>query len=365
MPSDPIPPATPATVESGGSVLPVVERPRAGLSTLAIVIAAAIGAVLLFSVLNARRQSLTAPSTDVRAIDSARPSATVPQLVIPPEPAPTPVAPPPTYAPEQPPPAPAPQPQPQPQPQPRAYVPFSQAPTFQNIPPAAPPRNAGGASLVIDNSEGAARPATPVPMPPSPLQARNDTDRARAGMFANRATTVVQGTLIPAVLETGFDSTRPGFARAIVSRNVIGFDGTRVLIPRGSRLIGEYRSDAGPGQNRALINWTRLIRPDGATISIGSPAADRVGRTGVRADVDTHFFERFSGAILQSALDVGVNLASRGSNIPVIVGLPNDNGINQIARGNQVPRTLSVKPGTSISIFVARDLDFTEVEGAR
>ncbi|MBO9622406.1 MAG: TrbI/VirB10 family protein [Sphingomonas sp.] len=182
-------------------------------------------------------------------------------------------------------------------------------------------------------------------------------------MFANRATTVLQGTLIPAVLETGFDSNRAGFARAIVSRNVIGFDGTRVLIPRGSRLIGEYRSDAGPGQNRALINWTRLIRPDGATINIGSPAADRVGRTGIRADVDTHFFERFSGAILQSALDFGVNLALRGSNGPVIVPLPNNDSSAIQNRFNQVPRTLSVKPGTSISVFVARDLDFTEVEG--
>ncbi|WBY07900.1 TrbI/VirB10 family protein [Sphingomonas sp. 7/4-4] len=196
-----------------------------------------------------------------------------------------------------------------------------------------------------------------------PAQPGSDTDRARAGMFANRATTVMQGTIIPAVLETGFDSTRPGFARAIVSRNVVGFDGTRVLIPRGSRLIGEYRSDAGPGQNRALINWTRLIRPDGATINIGSPAADRMGRTGIRADVNSHFWERFSGAILQSALDVGVNLASRQANGTIIVPVQGSlNGVNQITQPTRVVPTLTVKPGTSISIFVARDLDFTEVE---
>jgi len=63
------------------------------------------------------------------------------------------------------------------------------------------------------------------------------------------------------VLETAFDSTRPGLARALVQSDVRGFDGSRVLIPRGSRLIGEYRSDVAPGQHRALVNWTRLIRP--------------------------------------------------------------------------------------------------------
>ena len=111
------------------------------------------------------------------------------------------------------------------------------------------------------------------------------------------------------MLETALDSTRPGFARAIVSRDVRGFDGSRVLIPRGSRLIGEYRSEVAPGQRRALVNWTRLIRPDGVTIAIGSPAGDPLGRGGIRARVNSHFFERFAGAILQSALDIGVNLA--------------------------------------------------------
>ncbi len=87
-------------------------------------------------------------------------------------------------------------------------------------------------------------------------------------MFANRATTVPQGTLISAVLETAFDSTRTGFARALVQRDIRGFDGTQVLIPRGSRLIGEYATDNAPGQKRAMIAWSRLIRPDGITIEI-------------------------------------------------------------------------------------------------
>src|SRR3546814_2996545 len=81
--------------------------------------------------------------------------------------------------------------------------------------------------------------------------------------MSNRSTTVPQGTLIPAVLETAFNSTGSGFARALVQRDIYGFDGARVLIPLGSRLIGEYASDTSPGQKRAFVTWTRIIRPAG------------------------------------------------------------------------------------------------------
>ena len=175
------------------------------------------------------------------------------------------------------------------------------------------------------------------------------------------------GNAIPAVLETALDSTRPGFARAIVSRDVRGFDGSRVLIPRGSRLIGEYRSEAAQGQRRALVNWTRLIRPDGATIAIGSPAGDPLGRGGIRARVNSHFFERFAGAILQSALDIGSNLAAgaAGGTVVIVPGTLQQAVGPQIVQPAQITPTLTVRQGTSISIFVARDLDFTGVEARR
>ncbi len=140
-----------------------------------------------------------------------------------------------------------------------------------------------------------------------------------------------------------------------------GFDGRRVLIPRGSRLIGEYRSEVATGQRRALVNWTRLIRPDGVTMAIGSPAGDPLGRAGIRARVNTHFFERFAGAILQSALDIGVNLAAGagGGTVVVLPGTVQGAVAPQIVQPSQVTPTLRVRQGTSISIFVARDLDFT------
>jgi len=83
--------------------------------------------------------------------------------------------------------------------------------------------------------------------------------------------------------------------------------------------------------------------------------------------VNSHFLERFGGAILQSVLDIGVNAAARAVDSPTVIALPGSFGgaASQRIQPQQVTPTLTVKRGTSISIFVARDLDFTGVEQAR
>ncbi|WP_294055014.1 TrbI/VirB10 family protein [Sphingomonas sp.] len=332
-----------------------------------IAIFMAVLGVLLFTVLDARRQSLNAPAVKPGALDRTSPGAEAPPLYVPPPPPSAPVEPPVQQV--QPAPAPA---LPPPQPQ-IIYVP-QPAPPQQQAAPQQPPRVAGDPALVIDTTSGeapAGGPGATGAVPPNAAAGGPDSStrspgiaggRVRVAQFANRSSTVPQGTLIPAVLETGLDSTRPGLARAMVTKDVRGFDGTRILIPRGSRLIGEYQAEASPGQKRALVNWIRLIRPDGATIAIGSPVSDPVGRGGMKAKVDNHFFARFTGAILQSALDIGVNLASRSANSPVIVALPGT--VQQTTQPltqqtQQVTPTLKVSPGTSITVFVARDLDFS------
>ena len=259
----------------------------------------------------------------------------------------------------------APEPQPAPTPpaaplQQSASQPYTPTPT-----PAPPPRTSSGAILVVDLSQAqpsADRTATPSESRPS-SGLGSTALRSRAGSIANRSTTVPQGTLIPAVLETALDSTGAGYVRALVQRDVHGFDGTQILIPRGSRLIGEYSSDTSPGQKRAFVTWTRLIRPDGVTIALLSPATDPVGVGGVRAKVNSHFFERFAGSILQSAMLIGGNLAARSVGDSVVVALPGSfPGASGTTTGTQIPPTLNVRQGTSISVFVARDLDFTGVE---
>jgi type IV secretion system protein VirB10 len=205
--------------------------------------------------------------------------------------------------------------------------------------------------------------ARPEPLPAPQANGQLTGNRVNATRLVNPANTVPQGAVIQAVLETALDSNRPGFARAIVSRDVRSFDGSRVLIPRGSRLFGEYKADLAQGQKRAFVNWLKLTRPDGVQIAIESPAADPLGRAGLGGKVNSHFFERFSGAILQSVLDIGVAVASRkATGDTVVVGLPGSTQTLINPNIEAIKPTLSVKHGSGVTVFVARDLDFSGLD---
>jgi len=183
---------------------------------------------------------------------------------------------------------------------------------------------------------------------------------AIAGRTFDPATTVTQGTLIPAVLETAIDTDVPGFVRAVVSADVRGFDGGAVLVPRSSRLIGQYKSGLSAGQKRAYVIWTRLIRPDGASVDLGSPAVAFGGEAGLAGKVNTHFFERFGSAMLLSVIGGLTSVANTGAS--VILGGGQSAAATAVQQGGQVGPTVRVRPGEPIRVFTARDLDFSKVK---
>jgi type IV secretory pathway VirB10-like protein len=194
-----------------------------------------------------------------------------------------------------------------------------------------------------------------------------EPERAEATKLHHRATLIPQGTTITGVLETALDSDLPGYTRAVVSRDVRGFDGSEILIPRGSRVIGEYKSAVAQGQTRAFVIWTRVIRPDGVSIQIASSGTDPLGRAGLAGKVNTHFFERFSGAILLSVVDAGVqNLANRSNNTSIVIGSSGDAATASFSAlvPTAIPPTIKVAQGAPIRIFVARDLDFSTVQSS-
>lgn len=350
---------------------PIVALPRSGLPGAIIAIAVAILALALFLILDGRRRS-AAPRADAAL---ATPIASPPPLAVPPEPSPTPMVtltlPPPT-------PTPSPQTLPVVPPAPQTVIiPVSPvaAPTF-TVPetPQRPVARLSEPALVVDGgvdvrgTQNAAAPTGNVQGRSGTGGGTGDDAAARATVIRSRTDVMAVGTLIPAVLETPIDTARPGLVRAIVSRDTPGFDGRRVLVPRGSRLIGEYQADVRGGQNRVLVTWTRLIRPDGVSIRLGSPASDPLGGAGVPGQVHSFFLQRFAGAVLQSALTIGVNVASRPGNGSVIIGVPTApiNTIGQqLQPTNDYRPKITVKQGAALNVFVARDLDFSGVGSAR
>jgi type IV secretion system protein VirB10 len=181
------------------------------------------------------------------------------------------------------------------------------------------------------------------------------SDAVTAEQMTDPSMTVGQGTIIPAVLETAIDTDLPGYVRALVSGDIRSFDGTHILIPRFSRLIGQYKSGLQAGQTRVYIVWQRLIRPDGLTIAIASPAIDFSGRTGLGGEVDGHFLKRFGSAALLSVVG---GLSAIG-NASVVLSGGQSAATVAAQRDTQIPPTIRVPQGQPIRIFISHDLDFT------
>ncbi|MDP1616300.1 MAG: TrbI/VirB10 family protein [Phenylobacterium sp.] len=180
---------------------------------------------------------------------------------------------------------------------------------------------------------------------------------------------VKAGSIISAALVTAINSDLPGQVIAQVTEPVYDHrTGRTVLIPQGSRLIGQYDSQIAYGQNRALIAWNRIIMPDGRSINIGSMAgADLSGAAGLQDKTDGHFGQLARGVILSTLFSVGAAAAqdagNRSSGALVVnsaaSGVSNSaQQVGQQITGRDLNRqpTLRVRAGWPVRVLVSKDM---------
>ncbi|MBS7538444.1 TraB/TrbI/VirB10 family type IV secretion system protein [Ancylobacter lacus] len=187
-------------------------------------------------------------------------------------------------------------------------------------------------------------------------------DRVAAPASVN----VVQaGAVIAAALITGIRSDLPGQITAQVTENIYDSPtGKILLIPQGTRLIGQYDNGVGFGQRRVLLVWNRLIMPNGRSIVLErQPGADAEGYAGLEDGVDYHWGELFKAAALSTLLSIGANTGS-SSNESGLVSAIRDGASDSIGQtGRQIVQrqlniapTLTIRPGFPVRVIVTRDL---------
>lgn len=179
------------------------------------------------------------------------------------------------------------------------------------------------------------------------------------------------GAVIPAALITGIRSDLPGQITAQVTENIYDSPTGRILIvPQGTRIIGEYSNDVGFGQRRVLLVWNRLILPNGRSIVLErQPGADPQGYAGLQDGVDYHWWDLAKAAGLSTLLAIGAELAVSDEDRLVRAirdgaqDTINDAGQQIIRRQLNVPPTLTIRPGFPVRIVVTRDLALEPYRG--
>lgn len=196
-------------------------------------------------------------------------------------------------------------------------------------------------------------------------------ETARASDLEDISKTIVQGTIIPAILETAINTELPGNIRAQVTRPVYSYDGQNILMPAGTRLIGSYNSKVSIAQGRVLIAWNRAITPEGISVKLAATGVDRLGRGGQDGNVDTRFFKRFGTAVLITSIaaipsflandDASGNTASSAATDVAqdISDDLKDATEDVLEEYLSLPPIIRVPQGTLMNIIVNQDLVFS------
>lgn len=236
--------------------------------------------------------------------------------------------------------------------------------------------NARTSQLFLGTEIGAKQPAalpamqapTQLAEPTSFLATAKERQTVNSGRVERPASAKIlqAGSIIPAALITGIRSDLPGQITAQVTQNVYDSPtGSILLIPQGSRLIGEYDSELASGQNRVLLAWDRLILPGGRSILLDRfPGADASGKAGLSDRTNYHWGGVLKAALISTLLGAGTEIITNDqSDIARALRFGTQDSVGQtgrqvVERELKIPPTLTIRPGFTLRVIVTRDLIF-------
>ncbi|MGK9453170.1 TrbI/VirB10 family protein [Acidithiobacillus caldus] len=187
---------------------------------------------------------------------------------------------------------------------------------------------------------------------------------------------LLQGTVIPGILTTGIKSDIPGQVTAVVPHPVYNsLNGAYVLIPAGSRLIGQYAASSAMGQTRVNVAWTRIEFPNGTYVQLSKmPGTAPDGYAGFHDLVNNHTWTIFKNALLLSLIDVGMAVASPTSTSTNTTGVTGNEALQDgeqalaqtfgqaeaqmLQKYVNIAPTLTIRPGYAFNVVVTKDLVF-------
>ncbi|UPG95821.1 TrbI/VirB10 family protein [Luteibacter aegosomatissinici] len=188
-------------------------------------------------------------------------------------------------------------------------------------------------------------------------------------------TLMLRGTFIRCVLETRIITDIPGFTSCVVTEPVYSFSGKRLLLPKGSKVMGKYEME--PDGPRVAVIWDRIVTPTGIDVNMASPGIDTLGGAGHPGQYNAHWGSRIGAALLISLLSDAFKYeaAEHGPSQTtisngVVTQTPFESNTaatiqmlaNQaVQRAANRPATVTINQGTVLAIYVAKDVDFNGV----
>jgi type IV secretion system protein VirB10 len=172
---------------------------------------------------------------------------------------------------------------------------------------------------------------------------------------------LLEGTIIPGILQTALHSDLTGNLKAQVTEDVYASRGHRILIPKGSMLLGHYSGNTSQQQSRIFVVWTRIIRSDGVSITLQAEGTDELGQAGLSGNVNHHYIARFGQASLLSLLGAGIASSQISPSESYSLALASSftaTSKESLQDSTHVKPTITIKAGTPVAVYVNQDISF-------
>jgi type IV secretory pathway VirB10-like protein len=200
------------------------------------------------------------------------------------------------------------------------------------------------------------------PTPPNPSSSsRPGTSNSAAG----KQYVVFEGTVLETVLMNRLNGTFAGPVNCLVTTDLYSHDGQHLLVPAGTKVLGEAKKVESTGQQRLAVAFHRLIMPDGFSVDLDRfTGLNQIGETALRDKVDNHYLEIF-GASLAVGILGGVAEAGTGN---VFTSSPLDearagfggdlanSSMHILDRFLNVLPTVTIREGNRVKIYLSGDL---------
>jgi len=208
------------------------------------------------------------------------------------------------------------------------------------------------------------------------MPAQQEEQQTSAKPIANPDGLLVRGTYIRCVLETRIITDFPGFTSCIITEPVYSINGRRLLLPKGSKMLGQYGAMEPTGPRMQVV-WDRITTPTGIDVTLMGPGVDNLGSAGHPGQYSAHWASRISSALMISMLsdafkwaaaEHGPSTTTVGLNSGVVTEQPFESNtaqsiqrLSEQALERRRPATVTINQGTIVNVYVAKDVDFTAV----
>ncbi|HXF13277.1 MAG TPA: TrbI/VirB10 family protein [Terriglobales bacterium] len=221
-------------------------------------------------------------------------------------------------------------------------------------------------TVVIDFSDSKATAETAITAAPATEKPATAQTKP-AGYDFNSATgpthRIFEGTVLEGVLTNQLDGSFVGPVNVMLSADVYSNNYQQLLLPRGTRILGQAQRVDSLGQQRLAITFHRIICPDGYSISLDkAPGLDQAGSTGIGGKVNNHYAKIFGAAMAigllggLSQINAGYGYGASGQFRAGVTSEFGMEGIRVLDRFLNIMPTITVLRGTRVRIWMMNDL---------